>query len=1190
MYRYVAVIFLVLGNHRLHGVHASGNIGCLFSDTLCEQDREWCFDDYAFGRCLPLYGHVKEDDLHRYELGTEELHLLEQEMQRLFLLGYRWSHTYTQCVLQALLDTIRFRKSFDVTSCNGDLDQDLEGALKAIEGEELDHIDPRDLAIVRFTPSETDPHAPYADEVYFPPVEHNDLPQNPQHQHQETSETDPGATSGTGHAGVSGASASPPAQPSAHQDLPQQDSPHQQPQPHNYVNYYGNGADYEDVDVYPYSPHQQYSAPHNPVYRKRSDFTNREISPEQIAKIAAILDDISRNKGSLLLPEEIEAEETVFFPERLLENNEEEEDDEDEGVFGEAPATPMYKEGGLNFVPEIEGENPEESVWSKFSEMRDPWIQVGMPNQDPLMAETKVKEALLPLLSQNEPLPRHFFTEPDDNSINSLLMQEEPSLELENNSDITPFEQMLMQGARVQDSPNLKKLQAVFGPQLNALSDYDTEYEYPDYGLMKGNDYYDYEGNNIDNDPHVFVKKDEESAGDSLDLLTQAAWSFQRPERLDVKKPGPFYENSKNNFAFNYEDPINEEDLEQADEPYVDMQSGGSSGNALLDRLLEERQGNHDFMPQPKIRAQQTFGDVLLTDKGYVDDGVPKEDPIRQAFKQSTHDEKEAAKSAAAKAKVEADKTSTTPAPTPAKPAAAAQTAPTQPPSYVYIITQDSMSETQAKEMVGLILRNAKLPENYVDHLNWEDRQVTFHVKKNPNNVSAADVAKKAEELRDVIKKELDGVEITKAGLGDQSSISAVVFSSGEARILAAAAIVCGVMAALLVAASVLYFLRRHHKTKAKLQGLTTHDTEASKDYQDLCRARMASKAGDGGNGNGVTKGDAPVHIPSQRVSSLSRDSDNGNNSPSSRSSTSSWSEEPVASNMDISTGHMVLSYMEDHLQNKDRLEQEWIALCAYEAEPCATTLALQSENAPKNRYPDCVPYDHNRVVLTAHANVNGSDFMNASSITDHDPRNPAYIATQGPLDTTAADFWQMVWEQGSVVIVMLTRLTENGHAFCYRYWPEEGSELYHIYEVHLVSEHIWCDDYLVRSFYLKNVRTGETRTVTQFHFLSWPDSGIPASTKALLEFRRKVNKSYRGRSCPIIVHCSDGIGRTGTYCLIDMVLNRMAKGAKEIDIAATCEHIRDQRPNMVKSKVQFEFVLMAVAEEVHAILKALPQ
>src|SRR5437868_76254 len=77
----------------------------------------------------------------------------------------------------------------------------------------------------------------------------------------------------------------------------------------------------------------------------------------------------------------------------------------------------------------------------------------------------------------------------------------------------------------------------------------------------------------------------------------------------------------------------------------------------------------------------------------------------------------------------------------------------------------------------------------------------------------------------------------------------------------------------------------------------------------------------------------------------------------------------------------------------------------------------------------------------------------------------------------------QMVWEQGSVIIVMLTRLMEHGVSLCHRYWPEEGSELYHNYEVHLVSEHIWCDDYLVRSFYLKNLKTSETRTVTQFHF-----------------------------------------------------------------------------------------------------------
>jgi receptor-type tyrosine-protein phosphatase N len=316
----------------------------------------------------------------------------------------------------------------------------------------------------------------------------------------------------------------------------------------------------------------------------------------------------------------------------------------------------------------------------------------------------------------------------------------------------------------------------------------------------------------------------------------------------------------------------------------------------------------------------------------------------------------------------------------------------------------------------------------------------------------------------------------------------------------------------------------------------------------------------------------------------------NQNSEGSRTSSTSSWHEDPGVTTMDISTGHMVLNYMEDHLNNKQRLEQEWVGLCAYEAEPSATTVAFKVENRKKNRYPDKLPYDHNRVLLNALVNGDNSDYINASTVTDHDPRNPGYMVTQGPLAHTVADFWQMVWEQGSVVLVMLSRLSENGYHLVHRYWPEEGSQTYHIYEVHLVSEHVWCDDYLVRSLYLKNTQTGETRTVTQFHFLAWPDRALPESTKSLLEFRRKVNKSYRGRSCPIIVHCSDGVGRSGTYVLLDMVLNRMSKGSKEIDIAATLEHIRDQRSGMVQTKSQFEFCLTAVAEETHAILKSLAQ
>ncbi|XP_061383211.1 receptor-type tyrosine-protein phosphatase N2 isoform X2 [Danaus plexippus] len=498
---------------------------------------------------------------------------------------------------------------------------------------------------------------------------------------------------------------------------------------------------------------------------------------------------------------------------------------------------------------------------------------------------------------------------------------------------------------------------------------------------------------------------------------------------------------------------------------------------------------------------------------------------------------------------------------------------------------------TRLEEMLGL-------EKNTFTNPRVDPSEVTFKVEKNSKGYDAADVAKQIDVIKEKVRKDT-GAQIQSAGVGDRSKYPMIRNSESKENQLfgldyPVLLALVGSLSVLIVGAVVFaVLLKRDMSARRKMQGLASAaeiDAEATRDYQTAV---------------------APPTEPPQRITSLSRDPDG--NSPSTRSSTSSWSEEPALTNMDISTGHMVLAYMEDHLRNKDRLEQEWQALCAYEAEPCATAAALKPENNGKNRCADVLPYDHSRVILNTLSNHLGSDYINASTIvschilsqisdanyinnhlnplkqTDHDPRNPAYIAAAGPLVQTAPDFWQMVWEQGSVVMVMLTRLTENGQQLCHRYWPEEGSELYHIYEVHLVSEHIWCDDYLVRSFYLKNQRTGETRTVTQFHFLSWPENGVPASTKALLEFRRKVNKSYRGRSCPIVVHCSNGAGRTGTYCLIDMVLNRMAKGAKEIDIAATLEHIRDQRTRTVATKQQFEFVLMAVAEEVHAILKALP-
>ncbi|KER30428.1 hypothetical protein T265_13174, partial [Opisthorchis viverrini] len=315
----------------------------------------------------------------------------------------------------------------------------------------------------------------------------------------------------------------------------------------------------------------------------------------------------------------------------------------------------------------------------------------------------------------------------------------------------------------------------------------------------------------------------------------------------------------------------------------------------------------------------------------------------------------------------------------------------------------------------------------------------------------------------------------------------------------------------------------------------------------------------------------------------------------SQRSSTSSWSSEPVSCGIDLTIGHLILSYMEGYLEDEDRLTADWNAVNAYTAEeatPCVR--AQKPENLLRNRIVAPLPYEQSCVKLRNSDN----DYINASLLYDHTPRNPVYIATPTPLMESLADFWEMVWEQSSVVIVCLERTNELKQPaeltsapemtdVSLQYWPNEGIQTYGSFEVHLVSEHSSCENYIVRSFYLKNLATGETRTVTQFHYLTWIDSNLKAQVKPLLEFRRKVNRSFRGLMSPIVVHCIDGSGRTGTYILLDLVLNRIAKGVKEINIAASLEHIRDQRQGMVQNKEQYEFVFMAVAKEVDAMLKA---
>ncbi|XP_065890896.1 tyrosine-protein phosphatase non-receptor type 11-like isoform X1 [Dysidea avara] len=244
-------------------------------------------------------------------------------------------------------------------------------------------------------------------------------------------------------------------------------------------------------------------------------------------------------------------------------------------------------------------------------------------------------------------------------------------------------------------------------------------------------------------------------------------------------------------------------------------------------------------------------------------------------------------------------------------------------------------------------------------------------------------------------------------------------------------------------------------------------------------------------------------------------------------------------------------------------------------------------ENKSKNRYKNILPFDYTRLTLKdGDPSMSGSDYINANFISGEvaDSRNH-YIATQGCLPGTVADFWRMVYQENCRVIVMTTNEVERGRNKCTRYWPDEGnSQEYGKLYLQCVSEDSTQGHYILREFLLQSaVDPGqEPRRVFQFHFKAWPDHGVPADPSTVLSFLKDVNdrqKSYSPNVGPIVVHCSAGIGRTGTFIVIDILLNVLeVEGIdNEIDIQKSIMLVRAQRSGMVQTEAQYKFVYLAI-------------
>ncbi|XP_063851164.1 tyrosine-protein phosphatase non-receptor type 12-like isoform X2 [Scylla paramamosain] len=241
--------------------------------------------------------------------------------------------------------------------------------------------------------------------------------------------------------------------------------------------------------------------------------------------------------------------------------------------------------------------------------------------------------------------------------------------------------------------------------------------------------------------------------------------------------------------------------------------------------------------------------------------------------------------------------------------------------------------------------------------------------------------------------------------------------------------------------------------------------------------------------------------------------------------------------------------------------------------------------NRRKNRYKDILPYDYSRVVLSCFPGVPGSDYINANFIRGASGSR-AYIGSQGPLAHTVPDFWRMVVECEVQVIIMASNETEGGKHKCECYWVNNQNEerQFGTVSVSFVKARQVCPDFMVRTLKIKyttDAGTTEERTICQFHYVLWPDHGVPETVRPLLDMVRLVRDCQASETLPVLVHCSAGCGRTGTICAIDYVwgLLRAGRLSENLDLFGLVKEMRRQRVAMVQTREQYILLHRAVRE-----------
>ncbi|XP_043824074.1 receptor-type tyrosine-protein phosphatase O isoform X2 [Dromiciops gliroides] len=231
--------------------------------------------------------------------------------------------------------------------------------------------------------------------------------------------------------------------------------------------------------------------------------------------------------------------------------------------------------------------------------------------------------------------------------------------------------------------------------------------------------------------------------------------------------------------------------------------------------------------------------------------------------------------------------------------------------------------------------------------------------------------------------------------------------------------------------------------------------------------------------------------------------------------------------------------------------------------------------NRCKNRYTNILPYDFSRVRLVSMNEEEGADYINANYIPGYNSPQE-YIATQGPLPETRNDFWKMVLQQKSQIIVMLTQCNEKRRVKCDHYWPfTEEPIAYGDITVEMTSEEEHSD-WAYRSFRI--IYADEMQDVMHFNYTAWPDHGVPTTNAAesIMQFVQMVRQHSTKSRGPMIIHCSAGVGRTGTFIALDRLLQHVCDH-EYVDILGLVSDMRSYRMSMVQTEEQYIFIHQCV-------------